>query len=319
MEPRHIIRAAIAVSVAGHLALAVGVYFADARPFDPSATQDIAVDMVTPEQVAEVAREADKTPPPEPEKQPDPFRLPELTNKPTLNESKPQGSAAPKPPASSPPPSAQQQTATQSSQQQPSRQPPPQQQQQASQEQAAQQAAQQGHPEPQPQAQPPATAQQPPQAQQQPPPQQQASLQPPAEPSSSPPPAQPEPDITVKYGVMLGLPDGNGGAAAIAKADIAPLDIDAFRRHLRTCLKLPSAVSRGDNVRIVLRAFLSPAGKLITEPMLIEASASAKGPLLMQAAMKALETCQPYAMLPADKYNEWKVLDLPFTPQDFAG
>jgi len=24
-------------------------------------------------------------------------------------------------------------------------------------------------------------------------------------------------------------------------------------------------------------------------------------------------------MLPANKYNEWKVLDLSFTPQDFVG
>jgi hypothetical protein len=24
-------------------------------------------------------------------------------------------------------------------------------------------------------------------------------------------------------------------------------------------------------------------------------------------------------MLPADKYKEWKVLDVPFTPQDFGG
>ena len=88
MEPRHIIRAAIAVSVAGHLALAVGVYFADARPFDPTVTENIAVDIVTPEQAAEATKEAEK--PPEPEKQSDPFRLPELTDKPSLSEPKPQ-------------------------------------------------------------------------------------------------------------------------------------------------------------------------------------------------------------------------------------
>jgi hypothetical protein len=42
-----------------------------------------------------------------------------------------------------------------------------------------------------------------------------------------------------------------------------------------------------------------------------------KGPLLMQSAIRALSACQPYAMLPADRYGEWKVLDLSFTPQDF--
>jgi hypothetical protein len=60
-------------------------------------------------------------------------------------------------------------------------------------------------------------------------------------------------------------------------------------------------------------------GKLAAEPILIEASASAKGPALMQSAIDALQACQPYAMLPADRYGEWKVLDLSFTPQDFSG
>ncbi|CAN7580180.1 hypothetical protein LJR220_005314 [Bradyrhizobium sp. LjRoot220] len=54
-------------------------------------------------------------------------------------------------------------------------------------------------------------------------------------------------------------------------------------------------------------------------PQLIEASASAKGPLLMRSAISALEACQPYAMLPVDRYGEWKVLDLSFTTQDFLG
>ena len=63
---------------------------------------------------------------------------------------------------------------------------------------------------------------------------------------------------------------------------------------------------------------MTPEGKLAAEPILIEASASPKGPLLMQSAIQALQACQPYAMLPADRYGEWKVLDLSFTPQDFA-
>jgi hypothetical protein len=286
MEPRHLIRAAIAVSVIGHLALALGVFFADARPFDPSVTENIAVDIVTPEEVAAVAKEPEAKSPPEKPKPPE-FRLPDL-NKPT-SESTPQAAAqkpsAPQPAAAQPPPQAVPQQAL-----------PP-----------AQSSPQQTSP-----AQPPPS----PNAQ---PAQQQAALQPPPPQIAPQVPPAPEPDITVKYGVMLGLPEGNGGSAAFSKADIAPLDIAAFRRHLKTCSTLPAAVAPTDKVRIVLRAFLAPNGKLITEPSLIEASASAKGPLLMQAAMRALESCQPYAMLPADKYNEWKVLDLPFTPQDFAG
>jgi hypothetical protein len=60
-------------------------------------------------------------------------------------------------------------------------------------------------------------------------------------------------------------------------------------------------------------------GRLAAEPILIEATASAKGVVLMQGAVAALQACQPYTMLPADRYGEWKVLDLSFTPRDFAG
>jgi hypothetical protein len=155
----------------------------------------------------------------------------------------------------------------------------------------------------------------------------------PQRPSTSPAPAYspPEPDLSIKYHVMLGLPlnlpaerpqHGSGGDfddPASKQADIASSLITEFRRHLKTCSKLPGSISPSDKLRIVLRLLMTPEGKLAAEPILIEASASAKGPLLMQSAIAALQACQPYAMLPADRYGEWKVLDLSFTPQDFAG
>ena len=100
-------------------------------------------------------------------------------------------------------------------------------------------------------------------------------------------------------------------------AKVATSDIAKFREHLKTCSVLPGSIAPTDKVKIVLRANLLPDGTLASQPLLIEASASAKGPLLMRAAIDALGACQPYAVLPADKYNEWKVLDLSFTPQDF--
>lgn len=84
------------------------------------------------------------------------------------------------------------------------------------------------------------------------------------------------------------------------------------------CSKLPASLAASDDIRVKLRVFMTQDGKLATDPVLIEASASMKGPLLMQSAISALQACQPYAMLPADRYGEWKVLDLSFTPKDFA-
>jgi hypothetical protein len=131
-----------------------------------------------------------------------------------------------------------------------------------------------------------------------------------------------QPDISVKYQVNLGLsppPNSEFDAPAMSVAKVETSAIAKFRDRLKTCSILPAGVAPDDNVRIVLRAAFIPDGHLRTAPILIEASASAKGPLLMQAAIKALQECQPYAVLPADRYDEWKVLDLSFTPRDFRG
>ncbi len=160
---------------------------------------------------------------------------------------------------------------------------------------------------------------------------QQASAQPP--PSTSPVPGfvPPEPDLSIKYQVMLGLPpelppdppkakSGDDFDAPASKtADIDSSLVTEFRRHLKKCSKLPGSIAPSDKLRITLRVLMTLEGKLAAEPILIEASASAKGPALMQGVIAALQACQPYAMLPADRYGEWKVIDLSFTPQDFAG
>lgn len=161
------------------------------------------------------------------------------------------------------------------------------------------------------------------------PPKPQAAPQPPPAPAPEPqrqaapyPPAiAQEPDVTVKYSVLLGLPaeGGDFDAKAETRANISAESAAALLSKLKSCAALPAGVKSTDNVRIVLRVALSPDGQLTREPMLIEASASAKGPALKQGATAALAACQPYTMLPADKYQEWKVLDLTFTPQDFRG
>ena len=169
-------------------------------------------------------------------------------------------------------------------------------------------------------------AQQPPAAS---PPQQTAA-------SSAPAYKPPEPDLSIKYHVLLGLPpdisvippvaparasdkaDDNFDAPANKAADVASSVVAEFRRHLRTCSKLPASLTPSDDVKVKLRVLMKQDGRLAAEPILIEASASMKGPLLMKGAISALEACQPYAMLPPDRYGEWKVLDLSFTPQDFS-
>ena len=287
MEVRQLIRPDVTVSALAHLSvLALVLLFSEVHGFGTVTAEPIAVDLVTPEEIA-------KKPEPIPSPQ-NPEPIPERSEPASSRQS----SSAEAPPASPVRPTeAQAQTA-----------PPPVQHARSNRQEAAVQD------KPQPQAQP----------------------QP-----KSPPPASasggylpPEPDLTVKYHVMLGLPGempipatpkssgdkpGDGiDATASSKADIESSLIAQFRQHLKTCSKLPSTVSPSDSIMIKLRVMMTPEGRLAADPTLLEATASAKGPLLMQSAIEALTACQPYAMLPVDRYGEWKVIDLSFTPKDFA-
>lgn len=280
-------RTGAAISVAAHVAaLTACLVLAGVRPFDPTTAEAITVDIVTPEEA-----------PPLP-KEPDNYDFPKLDEKSQEQaEQKAQESqqqAAPE------------QTPTPAPAPSPASNPKQESQQAALQQQATEQ------PKPAEQAKPAE------------PPQQQS------QPQSQPPPApsQPEvptaaPDITSKFGMMFTLPDagatGDFDAKATAAANIKVEDAAALRAHLKSCSILPKSVTLSDNVRIVLRVAFQRDGRLAAEPLLIEASASEKGPALMRSAMDALTKCQPYAMLSADRYDQWRMLDLSFSPKDFKG
>lgn len=280
-------RTGAAISVTAHVAaLTAWLLLAGVRPFEPTTAEAITIDIVTPEEAPPLPKEPD-------------YSFPTLDEKSQENsQAKSQEQAAQK----------QQQEAAP---QQPADPPAPAQNPASKPKQDTKQAALQQQ---QPEQSKPAAPQ---------PQQQQAQPQ-------TPPPPQPQqevptaaPDITSKFGMMFTLPDagasGDFDAKATAKANISREDAAALRAHLKTCSILPRSVSPSDNVSVVLRVAFRKDGTLAAEPLLIEASASEKGPALMRGAIDALEKCQPYAMLPADRYDQWRMLDLSFAPKDFKG
>ncbi len=115
-------------------------------------------------------------------------------------------------------------------------------------------------------------------------------MQQPARPRRRRPIRRLQPDVTVKYGVMLGLPpelppelpkdapkDDGGDAEDSIAAKLPPEVIAALRRHPRSCAKLPAGVDPTDNVHIKLRAVFATDGTLVREPILMAAPPSAKG------------------------------------------
>lgn len=153
-------------------------------------------------------------------------------------------------------------------------------------------------------------------------PTQQARAPQPPTPEPAPKPQQPWIFDPVNIPALMNLPSAPQAgfdSEATTAANLSGDERSAFKAHLKKCWKLPDGMSAAQSTRVTLRVFLKPDGGLAGEPMLIEASASRDGPRLMQAAIRSVKDCQPYAFLPPDRYREWKALDVTFSPKEMGG
>jgi len=125
------------------------------------------------------------------------------------------------------------------------------------------------------------------------------------------------------FAMPLVLPGGriSSGLDAITSnpAMLPHDDTAAFRARLGSCSKLPDWIGRDDNAAILLRVSFKRDGTLASPPELLRSSLSADAVALTNAAISALQRCQPFTELPADKYKDWKTLDLVVTPLTLSG
>jgi hypothetical protein len=207
-------------------------------------------------------------------------------------------------------------------------------------------------PTPQPSlADTPGQQQQTPQAQpqQQPTPQARSASPPPAQPASPPPPSPPQLDAFAlpfppsaapspdappppspaastgqaeQLARLLGLPTPvaglSGGAPSEFKANLTSDDIAGFAAHVQGCWTALPASATASNLTVFIRVRLQRDGSLAGSPEPLGGSASMQALALLQNSLNALKHCPAYAALPAAKYEEWRVLDLHFTPSGLS-
>jgi hypothetical protein len=155
-----------------------------------------------------------------------------------------------------------------------------------------------------------------------PPPTRDAELPPfPSAPPPSPPPA-PAGGQAAELARLLGLPAPSaalsGGGTSEYQANLTADEIAAFAAQVQNCWSAPASLASATKLNVVIRVSLKRDGGLTTEPVLLAAPASAQGPALVQSAMRAVTKCQPFASLPAAKYDEWRLLDLKFSPSGIS-
>ena len=108
------------------------------------------------------------------------------------------------------------------------------------------------------------------------------------------------------------------GFSTTSGVSLPPDWVVALRMHLVKYWTVPPGVDASSNLRVTLRVQLNPDGRLSQTPTVVEASAHPLGLEFAKSAVKAVELAQPFTMLTAENYNEWKTLDLSFDSTTLA-
>src|SRR5258708_7012976 len=139
----------------------------------------------------------------------------------------------------------------------------------------------------------------------------------------SPSSAQEQAATAARLAWLLNLPTETpaslGGPPSESKSNLSSGEIADFKTQVSKCWVVPAGVPSSPGFDVLIRIALKPDGTLGSKPELVRAPASAAGPPLVDSAKRALQKCQPYATLPAERYPDWKILELTFTAQGPAG
>jgi hypothetical protein len=137
--------------------------------------------------------------------------------------------------------------------------------------------------------------------------------------------AQPDPaaeetpntsDATATAARLAALVGGwHGGGFVLPPIDSPFVGYDftePFRELVSSCGAVPpsSGISPTENISIRVRVFLNRDGTVAEAPQLLESGPSPKQQVLMQSFTSGLQKCQPYTMLPQDRYKQWRMLNL---------
>lgn len=97
-------------------------------------------------------------------------------------------------------------------------------------------------------------------------------------------------------------------------------EIDAFRAQMQRCWSPPSGARDADDLRILVRLSLTPAGAISAGPVVVNRTRLGD-PFFRAAAesvLRAIRRCQPFSM-PVEKYTSWRNIELTFDPSRMLG
>jgi len=126
-----------------------------------------------------------------------------------------------------------------------------------------------------------------------------------------PPPADAKPAETTVRGI---------GAQDAFTMDLK----DALLAQMRECWNVPVGAPDPEQLIVQVRVFLAQDGSLAQPPQLEPATRAAAATnrymrTAAEAALRAVNVCEPYKRLPPDKYESWREIVMTFDPSKMVG
>lgn len=118
-----------------------------------------------------------------------------------------------------------------------------------------------------------------------------------------------------------GATTGQGGEQALGRptgqaSRLTQSEQDALAAAMRRCWNPPMAAMSTDGLTVRLMVSLNPNGSVNGQPQILSAITDDLVRSTALAAQRAVQQCGPYTMLPGDKYEEWRQVDVTFDPRD---
>ena len=96
-------------------------------------------------------------------------------------------------------------------------------------------------------------------------------------------------------------------------------EIDALRQQISRCWNPPVGVREAEGLVVRINMELGPDGFVYGTPRVMNSSFDPNFQIAAESAIRAVSQCQPYTMLPVEKYDVWKNMILNFDPREMLG
>jgi len=115
----------------------------------------------------------------------------------------------------------------------------------------------------------------------------------------------------------FGANEGNADAAMTQSEQDAM--IGALRNRLAQCWNPPRGVREAGNLRVTIGIGLLPDGSLASDPRILDAGFDPLSQIAAESAIRAVQICAPYDMLPPEMYSAWRDIEFIFDPREMLG